>query len=116
MSMQEVPLVLQNALRQLAAEARAEGALVPVESPAHAFYAGVAAAAEDRLHPARQDSHYQAWLDAERPAFREGYLKAASVIATSGHAPVHLLLPHPAPDIAGGAASDMPRGGERTGR
>ncbi len=116
MSMQEVPLVLQNALRQLAAEARAEGALVPVESPAHAFYAGVAAAAEDRLHPARQDSHYQAWLDAERPAFREGYLKAASVIATSGHAPVHLLLPQSAPAIAGGTASDMPRGGETTGR
>ena len=116
MSMQEVPLVLRNALRQLVAEARAEAALVPLASARHAFYAGVVAAAEDRLRPARQDAHTEAWLDVERPAFREGYLKAASVIAAFGHAPVHLLLPRPPPDTAGSAASDMPQGGERGGR
>jgi hypothetical protein len=99
MNVEDVPLLLNNALRLLLDEARTEAALVPMTSPVHAFYAGVAAAAEDRLRPTRQDSHSTAWLDAEQPAFREGYLKASSVIASAGHAPVRLLLPDPPPDL-----------------
>jgi len=99
MNVENVPLLLNNALRQLLDEARMESALVPMTSPVHAFYAGVAAAAEDRLRPARQDSHRTAWLDAEQPAFREGYLQASNVIATAGPAPVRLLLPRPSPDL-----------------
>ena len=99
MNVEDVPLLLNNALRRLSDEARVEAALVPMTSPVHAFYAGVAAAAEDRLRPSRQDSHGTAWLDAEPPAFREGYLKASSVIASAGHAPVRILLPHPSPDL-----------------
>jgi hypothetical protein len=99
MSMEDVPLVLKNALRQLSDEARAEAARVPMTSPVRAFYTGVVTAAEDRLRPVRQDSHGTAWLDAEDPAFREGYLTASSVIAAAGHAPLRLLLPHPSPEL-----------------
>jgi hypothetical protein len=111
MSMEDVPLVLNNALRRLSDEARMEAALVPMTSPVHAFYAGVAAAAEDRLRPTRQDSHSTEWLNAEQPAFREGYLKASSVIATAGHAPVRLLLPNPSPDLVTDSDSEK-RSGE----
>jgi len=110
MSMEDVPLVLNNALRRLSDEARTEAALVSMTSPAHAFYTGVAAAAEDRLRPARQDSHSTAWLNAEQPAFREGYLKALSVIAAAGHAPVRLLLPHPAPELMMDSSSEKGNG------
>jgi hypothetical protein len=84
---------MQNALRQLADEARREAALIAMGSPEHAFYEGVVVAAEDRLHLARRELHDDRWLAAQTPHFREGYVKASDIIATAGHAPVRLYLP-----------------------
>ena len=95
MSTQEPPVVLHNALRQLAEEARREAVLLPMGSPEHAFYEGVAAAAENRLHLAQSELHDDRWLAAQISYFREGYLKASDVIAAAGHAPVRLYLPRP---------------------
>ena len=95
MTIEDVPLVLFNALRMLEREALQEAALVPMASREHAFYRGVVAAAQDRLHPVRREAHGDVWLAAETSAFRNGYLEASDAIAAAGHGPVRLPLPTP---------------------
>jgi hypothetical protein len=94
-SSEEPPVARRNALRQLAAEARREAALLSLSDPEHAFYAGVAAAAEDQMHPAAADIHGDKWLATQSNPFREGYLKTLHVIGGSGPETVRLLLPAP---------------------
>jgi hypothetical protein len=94
-SSEEPPVARRNALRQLAAEARQEAALLSLSDPQHAFYTGVAAAAEDQLHPAAADIHDEKWLAKQVSSFREGYLKTLHVIGGSGPETVRLLLPSP---------------------
>ena len=94
MSIQEPPIALRNTLHQLAEEARQRAASVPAGTADHDFYVGVITAAEDRLHPARQDAHDEAWLARQGPSFRDGYLKASDLIsAAAGHTPLHFPLP-----------------------
>ncbi len=96
MGIVEPPMMLRNALRRLADDARREAAMVGMETELHAFYMGVVAATEDRIHPAMGDIHGEKWLQSEKPAFRDGYVKARHVIASAGPAPVRLHLPAPA--------------------
>jgi hypothetical protein len=93
MSLEEPPVALRNALRLLASQARNEAALLDVSDPEHAFYTGVVAAAEDRLHPQASHVHDESWLAREPQSFREGYLKAGHVIAHAGPDMVRLMLP-----------------------
>ena len=95
MSVPEPPVALVNALHHLADEARRAAAIVPMSSSEHAFYNGVETAAEDRLRPVRQEAHDSAWLAAQSPSFREGYMKTMDMVAAQGHAPLHLRLPEP---------------------
>lgn len=93
MSLQEPPVVLRNALRILADQARNEAALLDLCDPEHAFYSGVVAAAEDRLRPEVAGIHDETWLARESAPFRDGYLKASDVIAHAGPDPVRLMVP-----------------------
>jgi hypothetical protein len=63
------------------------------------FYAGVQRAAQDALHAEAQAlrGDEPSWLQHERPAFREGYLKASAMLAAAVTAPEPpLRLPLPA--------------------
>ncbi len=62
MSVTEPTIVLRNALRQLANDARSQASSVEMDSPHHSFYVGVMTAAQDQLHPVRADHHDEAWL------------------------------------------------------
>lgn len=96
MSAQEPVVLLRRALRQLAEDARYEAALFPVGTSTHDFYWGVRTAAEDRLNAHRADVHDEAWMERQAPAFREGYLKARNLMAsTAGRAPTRFHLPVP---------------------
>ncbi len=75
-----VDVVLRNALRQLADEARRVAALLHVGSADHDFYVGVQRAAEERLSPGLAASD-RSDIDRRSPAFREGYVKASTMIA-----------------------------------
>ncbi len=89
-----IDLVLRNAIRQLAHEARRAAATVKDGSPAHDFYVGVETAAKRRLEPglAAMDPPD---LAHRSTAFRDGYLEAAALIgvAATREAPLHLPLP-----------------------
>lgn len=96
MSDDQAPVaVLPSLLRRLASEARQKAALLAMSDPQHSFYAGVAAAADDRLHPASAAIHDEQWLTKENSAFRDGYVKARQVIAHAGPQAIRLMLPTP---------------------
>ncbi len=89
-----VDVVLRNALRQLAAEARRTAALLRAGSAEHEFYVGVQRAAEERLSPALAAAD-RADLERRSPAYRDGYLETSTLIgmAATGAAPVRFRLP-----------------------
>lgn len=88
-----VDLVLLNAVRQLAADARRTAARLEPGSPEHDFYEGVQAGAARHLQPGLMAGEPD--LDRRRPAFRDGYLEASTIIgvAASGTPPLRLPLP-----------------------
>jgi hypothetical protein len=64
------------------------------------FYAGVQRAARDALHAELQAVHGDApaWLDHERPPFREGYLRTSAMLSaasTASEPPRRLSIPSP---------------------
>ena len=94
MTIQETPVALRSALRQLREEARQRAASVENGASEHDFYVGVLTAADDRMHPERRDIHDQAWLDRQAYSFRDGYLKTSDLIgAATGHVPFRFPLP-----------------------
>lgn len=94
MTIQETPVALRSALRQLREDARQRAASVETGTSEHDFYVGVLTAAEDRMHPERRDIHDQTWLDRQVYSFRDGYLKTSDLIgASTGHIPFRFHLP-----------------------
>lgn len=89
-------MVTADLLRQLAGDARQRAALAAMADPEHAFYEGVVAAVEDRLHPPNLDIHGEAWLARQAAPFREGYVKGLAVVAGARPETARLLLPEPA--------------------
>jgi hypothetical protein len=93
----DVRVVLHAVLRQLVADAQWQAEEAGDGSRERDFYAGVVKAAEDRLYSsgmaARQD---EAWLSSEPPGFREGYVKASTMIMTvAANPPLRLVVPTP---------------------
>jgi hypothetical protein len=94
MASTDARIVLQLALRQLAAEALTRARLTVDRSPDHDFYAGVARAADDCSSNIERRGE-EAFIH-ESDTFREGYLKTAAMIAAvSTDPPVHLAMPSP---------------------
>ena len=91
---------LLAAARGLIEAARSERRILPAHSAERQFYLGVDAAAQEVLHPELASSRADDWLDLERPAFRDGYLRTSTLIATaatSDDPPSHIALPSPSP-------------------
>lgn len=87
-------IVVQSALRQLTADARARARLADDGSADHDFYEGVARAAEDIATAGRRQPG--GWLDRESDAFQEGYLKTTTMIGTISHnPPIRFAVPIP---------------------
>jgi len=94
MTIEETPVTLRSALRQLRHEAMQRAASVETGTTEHDFYVGVQTAADDRMHPERRDTHDLAWLDRQVHSFRDGYLKTSDLIGASiGHVPFRFHLP-----------------------
>ncbi len=92
-------LTLLTAARTLAHDATAAAGECQLGSRDWNFFHGVETATRHVLHPemtaVRDDAQ---WLDAEAPAFRDGFLEAStllSVTATAEIPPVVLPLPRP---------------------
>jgi len=61
-----------------------------------ASYAGVVKAAEEHQYASEPSARSEAWLAHESPAFRDGYLKASTLIGTvAAGPPFRLALPAP---------------------
>lgn len=85
-----------GAVRTLVDEARSRRASLPQESAERAFYLGVDAAAQELLHPELGMSRAPSWLDRQLPAFRDGYLRTADMLAmvrTADAPPLRINLP-----------------------
>jgi hypothetical protein len=83
-------------VRTLVDEARSRRASLPQESAERAFYLGVDAAAQEVLHPELGMSRATSWLDRQLPAFRDGYLRTADMLAmvrTADAPPLRINLP-----------------------
>lgn len=90
--------ILLRAVRDLIYAARSERALLTQSSPQRRFFLGVEAAAQEVLHPELGSARAPAWLDREAPAFREGYLRTAALLAaakTAAEPPMRIPLPEP---------------------
>lgn len=90
--------VLMSAVRDMIRRAREARADLPAAAPDRQFFLGVAAAASEVLTPELSVSRMDGWLDLESAEFREGYLRAATVLATAQAAPdppLRLRLPEP---------------------
>jgi len=90
-------ILLPEVLRLIDA-ARSERATLPMTSPQRQFYLGVEAAAEEVVHPELGATGDADRLERHPLAFREGYLRASSVLAaaaTAAEPPQHLPLPEP---------------------
>ncbi|HET7488402.1 MAG TPA: hypothetical protein VFJ85_10770 [Acidimicrobiales bacterium] len=92
-------MALVEAARALARDATSAARESIAFSAEWSFYHGVETAALHVLRPevstVREGT---AWLDAEEPAFREGFLQGAAVLATAASAaepPLRLRLPEP---------------------
>jgi hypothetical protein len=92
-----VRLTLQKALLQLAQDAHHMAGTLPAHGTEHDFHVGVAAAAQDRLHPeARREKE---GLFRESQAFRDGYTKTALMIAHHSSARTAHTPQAPAPPV-----------------
>ena len=84
---------------QLAGDAVAAAGRAQMDTPEWRFYHGVETAAQHMLHPELQAVREgTAWLDAEAPAFRDGFLRASALLATAAtlaDPPQRLPLPAP---------------------
>jgi len=88
--------ILLPEIRRLIDAARSERSTLPMTSPLRHFYLGVEAAAEEVLHPELSATGGEDQLDRHPQQFREGYLRASSMLAaaaTATVAPQHLPLP-----------------------
>jgi hypothetical protein len=93
------PLLLP-AVRGLIAEARSERALLPVDSAERQFYLGVEGAAEEVVQPQLAGSREEQWLERQPPAFRDGFVRTADLLArlaTNREPPRRIPLPEPPP-------------------
>jgi hypothetical protein len=63
--------------------ARRERATLDMDSPERAYLLGVDAAAQEVLHPELGAARVDGWLDEEKPAFREGYLRTSALLAAA---------------------------------
>jgi hypothetical protein len=92
-------LVAVEAARALAKQATDAASTWPAGSAEWRFYHGVAAAAEQVLHPAMASVREGTdWLAGEEPPFREGFLEADALLrAAVAHtgSPLHVRLPVP---------------------
>ncbi len=90
--------ILLSAVRGLIAAAQARRSLEREGAPERQFFLGVEAAAEEVIHPELGSTRGEGWLEHERPAFREGYLRTATLLAharTAPEPPLTLPLPEP---------------------
>lgn len=90
--------ILMSAVRDMIRRARETRADLSARAPERQFFLGVEAAASEVLTPELSVSRKEGWLDLESAEFREGYLRAATVLATAQAAPeppLHLRLPEP---------------------
>jgi hypothetical protein len=70
--------------------------MLSAESGERQFYLGVEAAAEQVLQPQLEASRDTGWLDRQPAAFRDGYLRASTMLASAETAPEPpLRLPLP---------------------
>jgi hypothetical protein len=75
--------ICRAAARDVINAARRERATLDMESPERAYLLGVDAAAQEVLHPELGAARADGWLDAEKPAFREGYLRTSAMLAAA---------------------------------
>ena len=75
--------ICQAAARDVINRARRERATLDVCSTERAFLLGVDAAAQEVLHPELHVARADGWLDAEKPAFRDGYLRTSALLAAA---------------------------------
>ena len=71
---------------------------LPAGDPDRRFYLGVELAAREVLLPELSVSRHDDWLDLQPAEFREGYLRAVTVLSTAlaaGDPPLRLRLPEP---------------------
>lgn len=96
MNVPEHPVVVREALRRLAEEARQRAATVRDGTEEHDFYVGVWTAARDLAGPVPSKVSDLATLRDRSRSFRDGYLKVANMAgAAAGHAPSRFPLPSP---------------------
>lgn len=89
--------ILVNAARTLIAAAQSERARWPIHAPERQFYLGVEAAALEVLHPELGSARTVDWLDLQILAYREGYLRTATLITTAMREPERTAV-FPLPD------------------
>lgn len=93
----EEQLVARRALYRFAEAARSRCGYLAADSAERQFYLGIEAAAEHMLRPEALQSRPSTWLNSEAAAFREGYLRASSLLSEmlSREEPVlQIPLPH----------------------
>jgi len=100
MSTQIHDLRTVTAAKHMREEAKELARTVPQDSRDWAFLYGVQTAASDVLHAASHAARadQDAWLRAESPSFRDGYVKASTALAMAAVAeqpPVRVPLPQP---------------------
>lgn len=91
-----VRAILSAAVRDMIRRARTVRAMLPASARERQFYLGVEAAAAEYLAPQLTVSRRSNWLDDESADFRDGYLRAATTVATAASAdnpPLRLRLP-----------------------
>ena len=90
--------ILVGAVRRFVEAARIERALMLESAVEREFYLGVEAAAEGVLHPELEMTRTAKWVAQHTPAFREGYTRTTTMLATARSAkepPFQLRLPDP---------------------
>lgn len=96
MNIHEPPVIIREALRRLAEEARQRAGSLPADSTEHDFYVGVQAAAQDLAGPVPSKATDPSTLKDRSAAYRDGYLKVSNMAgAAVGHAPSRFPLPSP---------------------
>jgi hypothetical protein len=88
--------ILLHAVRALVAEARSERSTLSMDSPERQFYLGVEAAADEVLQPQLAASREAGWLDRHPAAYRDGYLRTSTALASAAVAaepPLRIALP-----------------------
>ena len=93
-------VTVASAAHRMLAEAKERARDLPFDDPDRRFYSGVETAALHALHPAAQAvrGEDRSWLCAESGLFRDGYLKATTVLTAANvmpDRPVRVPLPEP---------------------